>query len=46
MSSAKMGLMIDNKGKTFTATRLGNFSSGKSDQQFFHYTGDRPNGNN
>ena len=31
----------DPRGMTFTATRLGNFSSGKADHQFLQNTGDR-----
>lgn len=32
---------VDPRGKTFTATRIGNFSSSKADQQIFPGTGDR-----
>lgn len=35
--------VIDQRGKTFTATRLGNFPNGKNDQQFFYYKGDNSN---
>lgn len=36
--------IAEGRGKTFTTTRLGNFPSGKTDAQFFQYTGNANNG--